>query len=200
MEKVASVQIEKLRGKEIAPYINDIALLRTLYFHDYPYFYVANIQSEQAYAEALSQNEKGFLGLLKEGGVIQGAITGVPFKDAPEMFSGAFIGNNLSLDKIFFLREIMLHKAFQGHGYGTKLVKTFEEFARSNGYQKIVVSEIQENKNDLRCPAGYVSIERFWETMGFERVPGVTAYCLWKEIGTETEVSHPMFFMQKTLN
>jgi GNAT superfamily N-acetyltransferase len=199
MKKAVTLQIDKMQGKEIASYINDLALLRTLYFHDYPYLYVANVQYERSYAAALAQNEKSFLGLLKDEEIIEGAITGLPLKDASEEFSRAFVENKLIVEGVYFLREIMLHKAFQGHGYGTKLVEAFEEFARANGYEKIVVSEVEESPNDPQCPAGYVSIEQFWEKMGFERVPNVTTYCNWKEVGGDAEISHPMFFMQKVL-
>lgn len=77
------IQVLRVPGTDMRPWLEHVARLRIAVFRDFPYLYDGNMAYEREYLEALSQAAGGALVLaLDDHGTPVGASTGMPLQQA----------------------------------------------------------------------------------------------------------------------
>lgn len=193
-------KIINLRGKEIIPYLRNLARLRIDVFKEWPYLYDGDDDGEEKYLQIYANTENALCVVALEGKSVVGAVTGIPANESMKEVQDAFVEKNLPLDNAYYLGEFMLVKGFRERGIGKKMYLAFETLLKEKrGCEKVVLCEISRDKSDKRKPAEYKSLTPFWESLGYERLPNWKTSFLYKEIGQSEESLHTMHFREKNL-
>jgi hypothetical protein len=191
--------MEILQGKQIIPYVKDIAMLRLTAFREYPYLYEGTMEGEKNYLKIYTDAEDGIAVIAKDQGKIIGAITGLPLKDAPDMFSSIFKQHQIPLDPIFYLGEIVLLKQYRGKRIAFLIGATFEKQVKKMGrYKQLAICEIKRAEDDPKRPADYIPSTTVTNKKFIEQ-PDLVSTFSWKEIGDRKETAHRMVYFLRDL-
>lgn len=189
-----------LQGKEILPYLVDIAQLRIEIFREWPYLYEGNLEYEKKYLEMYSDTDASILILAREKETIVGAAIGLPVDGALHEIKELFAAHNVSTKEAYYFAEALLLPHFRGCGYGKQLIAQFEKQVRALGvYSALYGFEVVRDLNDLRRPADYASLDAFWEKGGYALIPDWETSFSWCDVGDCKESDHPMRFRKKNL-
>ncbi|MDX8430405.1 MAG: GNAT family N-acetyltransferase [Candidatus Algichlamydia australiensis] len=195
-----NIEIISLQGKEILPYLRELARLRMVVFKEWPYLYDGSYDGEEKYLQIYAETQNALFILAIEGGTVIGAVTGIPVSESMEEVQEVFLKKNLPMNKVYYLGEIMLLKEFRNKGTGKKMYLAFEKFLKElKKFEKVVLCEIFRDKSDKRMPTEYKSLTTFWESLGYKRLPNLEASFSYKEMGLSKESSHAMHFHEKNL-
>lgn len=184
------MQTQVLKGKEAGRYIDDLADLRISYFREYPYFYQVNRSVEKEYLTTYSRSPNTLFVVAGEEAV--GVLTGCPLTESIEGYQRPFVNKKMELDKVFCLGEFVFQSGYENEAIQKKMYEQLEEQIRKERkYSQIVVYEIVRLENDLE-PPGYVSIEEFWEKMGFVKQADLALSIPWEDSRTNRLVDHTL--------
>lgn len=194
------IKIQVFKGKEIAPYVQDISELRLDFFRNYPYLYDGEIVSDKEYVQMYPNSEHAILVVAKDNEKVIGVVTGLPMDEAPEDIKNFIDDKKMPSKNVFYLGEIVLNKEYAGDNLENKMYNEFERTVKNTGNAtQIYLFEIETQKNDPRKPSNYVSIEDFWQAQGFSQNPELITQFSWKEIGSSETKNHPMVLWKKDL-
>lgn len=194
------MELIKLTGKDIKPYIKELAKLRMDIFREHPYLYDGNIQYEEEYLQNYSKHPSSLCVLLMDNNKIVGASTGMWLKHADEDFQTCFHQNNIPIDQIFYFGESIIYKPFRGKGAGRAFFNIREKHALSLGVNITSFFGIErhpiqscENKN---CD----TLQKFWKKLGYLPDSKLKINYQWKDIDQSEESCKPMRFWSKQWN
>lgn len=187
-----------LQGKEVIQSLDQLAELRMEIFRAYPYFYEGNAAEEKKYLQAYAHSAESFFVVCRVAGKITGMVSGLPLRDARrEVWTTP---SPLSIERIFYLGEILVLEEYRGSGLGKILYERFEQAVKARGiYEKIAFKEIVLTPGDPRRPETYVSLDSFWEQRGYVKHPELRQQMAWPESGGK-EVVHTLVFWIKELS
>jgi GNAT superfamily N-acetyltransferase len=194
-----NVKIIRLKGHEIAPYVNDLAALRINVFHDYPYLYEGDMEYEKNYLQTYLNCPRSVMVLVLDNNKAVGASTALPLMDEPEYCKVAFRNAGIPLDNIFYFGESILQHAYRGRGIGHAFFKEREAAAREQGYAITAFCGVERPQNHPKKPANWRPLDDFWKKEGYTKHPEIVAAYPWKDIGDKEETEKPMTFWMKTL-
>jgi hypothetical protein len=167
-------------GKEIVPYINDLARLRIEVFREYPYLYDGNYEYEEKYLSKFSEVEDAYVVLVFDKEQVIGAFTGIPIR-----FEDETIINQLpqeTLNNSYYLSEIVLQKNYRGKGIGIHLFRLLEEkIIDLKKYKRIYFASVIRPENHPQKPTAYKSLDTIWSSNGYAPT-SYTCNMSWKEI------------------
>ncbi len=191
------VQTQILKGQETTRYISDLATLRISYFREYPYFYQVNPSAEKEYLETYSISPNTLFVVAGEESI--GILTGCPLTESAEHYQRPFIDNNRDLDKVFCLGEFVFQNGYENEIIQKKMYKQLEEqIQKEQIYNQILVYELVQLENEF-APPGYVSIEEFWNKMGFIKQDDLTFSIPWEDSRTNRVVDHSLVAWLKNI-
>ncbi len=194
-----SIETRIVCGKDIAPYINDLARLRMEVFREYPYLYDGSEDYERRYLETYSASPGAMAVLVFDGDRVIGASTGVPMADETPAFQAPFQARNINTDQLFYCGESVLLPTYRGRGVYRKFFEGREKHAIEQGMQMTCFCAVVRDEKDARKPPGYEPLDPIWRRYGYRPDPNLVAYFPWKEPGTPHDVQHPMMFWLKRL-
>lgn len=186
-----------LKGKEIFPYINDIAKLRITVFKEYPYLYEGDFEYEANYLKTYLRSECTVILVCDENKVV-GASTAIPMAFETSEIQKPFVDLGMEISKIFYFGESVLLPAYRGQGIYAHFFNAREKAAREYGCQFATFCAVERAQNDSRKPKDYVSLERYWEKIGYKKHSEIFTFYSWKEIGEHVQSPKKMNFWIKT--
>lgn len=195
----ATIDVQRVSGAELRPYLNEVAKLRIAVFREWPYLYDGDMDYEREYLAAFGQSADSVFVLAHEDGRLIGASTGLPLADDLGVFQVPFVDHGEDIARIFYFGESVLLPAYRRRGLGHAFFDHREAHARSLGrFDTAVFAAVDRDPTDLRCPTGHRGNESFWTKRGYVRRPGMTLYLPWKEFGCG-EVVHALTFWTHNL-
>lgn len=191
------MQFLSLSGRQILPYLEELAWLRIRIFSEFPYLYDGNIAYEMKYLQTYVNSPRSMVLLIRDGNKSIGATTALPLADADPEFHVPFVKHGIPLDDVYYFGESVLLPEYRGRGYSHRFFSEREAHARHFGFQVTTFcAVVREERHPLR-PKDYVSHEILWMKRGYRFAEGFTCTYRWKDIGESRETDKQMQFWIK---
>ena len=185
------------QGKEIYPYIQDLARLRISIFREYPYLYDGNDTYEAKYLSKFSEVEDTYVVLIFDNDKVIGAFTGIPIR-----FEDETIVKHIPQDKVndtYYLSEILLDKNYRGKGIGAQLLHQLEDKIISlKKYKRFYFASVIRPVDHPEKPKEYRSLDTMWLSNGYQPT-SFTCTLSWKEISEEVETEKTLALWEKEI-
>lgn len=194
---MSSVQIEVLKGKEVLPYLSDLATLRISEFKNYPYLYDGNIEREGEYLSTYAKCKDFVMLVMLDQEKVIGATTGLPMKEEDDDFKAAFDGAKYDINDIFYIGETIILPQYRNKGLSRRMLKKIEQQAKDQGYRLLSLATINRSSDDIRQPKDYISVDGLWQKYGYEKQADIKASLSWCEVGQSEETIQEMIFWLK---
>jgi GNAT superfamily N-acetyltransferase len=187
-------------GGDVAPYLRDLARLRTEVFRDYPYLYEGSPDYESEYLKAYARSPRSVFVLALDGEAVVGASTGIPLLDDQDAFQAPFREQGYKLEEVFYFGESVLLKAYRGQGLGHRFFDEREAHARRlGGFRLTAFCAVERASDDPRRPADYHPNDVFWNKRGYRRQDDLFCRLEWKELGDTAPSPHLLRFWLRPL-
>lgn len=196
----ARIEIRSVRGREIVPFLSDLARLRIELFRGYPYLYDGDLAYEERYVRTYAKTPQSLMLLALDGDVVVGASTGLPLAavEMPEVVA-PFVTRGDDIATIFYCGESLLSPAYRGRGLYREFLFGRETFARAAGFETCAFCAVDRGPAHAAMPAGYRPLDAIWTRAGYVRDPSLIARYRWKDVGAIDESEKPMIFWLKSL-
>lgn len=196
----AEIEIKTLSGREIGPYLGDLARLRIEVFRDFPYLYDGTEEYESHYLETYVNSPDSVIILALDGGRAVGASTGIPMKHETPEFKQPFLQHGYDPDKIFYCGESVLQKNQRGRGIYKHFFTGREGHARKlGGFDYCAFCCVQRPADHPLRPADYAPLDPIWTKFGYVRHPELCTTYRWKDVDRDEETEKSMVFWLKPL-
>ncbi|WP_020407331.1 GNAT family N-acetyltransferase [Hahella ganghwensis] len=192
------IEIDTVSGRDITPWLEDIAKLRLQVFREFPYLYEGSLDYESDYLKKYASSDKSVFILAKVNRKVVGAATGLPLIDADEEFQAPFKEHGLNISQYFYFGESVLDKNFRGRGIGHMFFDAREAFAWHNCFRWTTFCAVERPENHPQRPPNYRPLNQFWEARGYQQRPELNTCYSWQDIGEPEETSKPMIFWIKS--
>ncbi len=196
---LAAIEIRRVVGAEIAPYLGDLASLRIELFAEYPYLYDGDRAYEETYLRSYVEAEQSVALLALDDGRVVGASTGAPLADEPDETRAPFVARGEDLARVFYCGESLVRPAFRGRGLYRRFLSGRETFARERGFAYCAFCAVDRPPDHPAKPHDYVPLDAVWTAFGYERRPELVASYAWRDLGGARETKKPMVFWTKAL-
>lgn len=195
----ARIQIRRVAGIGIQPYLDAVAALRIAVFRDWPYLYDGDRAYEREYLDAYARSADSVFVLAFDDDAVIGASTGLPLADDSAEFHAPFEAQGLGTGRVFYFGESVLLPAYRGQGIGHAFFDHREAHARALGrFDLTAFCAVERDVDDPRCPSGHRGNEVFWTRRGYVRQPEMRMHLRWNEID-RGEVEHALTFWTRAL-
>ena len=184
------IEVIRVSGEAIRPYVKEVARLRIEVFSEYPYLYDGSEDYEREYLSVYSASERSVIVLAIRDGQVVGASTGLPLEDADEAFRKPFEDAQMDISRIFYFGESVLRKSERSQGIGHRFFDERETHAREHGFSITTFCAVQRSSDHPMKPDDYRENDAFWIKRGYEKAVGMVAELGWEQIdqpGTETQ-------------
>lgn len=179
-----SFTYEELRGEALRPCLRDLGELRIAVFRDFPYLYDGDLDYEERYLETYVRSARSLVVLLRCGGRLVGATTGLPLADEAPEFQAPFLEADYDLDEVFYFGESIILPECRGQGAGHEFFRRREDHARRVGpFRFTAFCAVDRPADHPSRPADYAPLDAFWNRRGYARQPGLRCEFEWKEVG-----------------
>lgn len=188
-----SISVRTLVGEAIAPYVDDLARLRTQVFREWPYLYAGNVAYEAEYLQVYTRSKRSVVILAFDGAQVVGASTGLPLAEESEAFISPFAAGGFRPEIVFYCGESVLLPAYRGQGLGHRFFDEREAHARAlGGFAWTAFCAVDRNPADPRRPHGHRDNDVFWRKRGYAPVAGMQVALPWPEVGADGDVAHTL--------
>lgn len=188
-----------LKGKEILPYISELANLRIEIFHEYPYLYVGDLDYEKNYLKTYVECAESMMVVVLDEDKVVGVSTAMPLEFEAVEFQQPFIEHGYNIKEVFYFGESLLKKAYRGQGIYKRFFEEREAAAKKYGSKIACFAAVERDPQDPRRPKDYAPLDKIWEQYDYKKHPELCAYYEWKEIGEEQQTAKPLVFWLKQL-
>lgn len=193
------IQIKQVSGKEIEPYVKDLAKLRIEVFREWPYLYEGDFQYEEKYLKTYCKNPSAFVALAILNQEVIGAATAIALQDAEQAFRSPLEKNGYHLADWVYFGESVLKSEYRGHGLGHRFFDERENWARKlNAKGCCFCAVIREAAHPLR-PAHARDLKPFWESRGYNQQDHLKVVYRWQDIDQKQENDKTMSVWTKLL-
>jgi GNAT superfamily N-acetyltransferase len=195
------MDIQLLRGLQIAPHIDDLARLRIAVFREFPYLYDGTVEYEAEYLATYVRSADSLCVLVRDDdGRVVGASTALPLMDETEEFQLPFAAAGWDCSRIFYLAESVLLPAWRGRGLGVRFFAEREAHAqRLQRFDWCAFCAVQRPQDHPRRPADYQPLDAFWQRRGYRHQPELHTHYHWRDLDETEESAKPMSFWLKEL-
>jgi GNAT superfamily N-acetyltransferase len=193
----SKIEILRLSGQEIIPFLAEIAELRIKVFLEFPYLYVGSAEYEKKYLLRYTKSDESVVVLAKDGSQVIGASTGMPMKDEDKMVYTPFESNDMDRESFFYFGESVLLDKYRGQGLGVEFFREREHHALSHGYKKTTFCAVDRPIDHPRRPSNYNPLDQFWTKRGYTKYPQLKTTFHWKDLDDTTESPKSLTFWIK---
>lgn len=196
----AQIQVRRLSGSAIHPYLPDLARLRIQVFREYPYLYEGSVAYEEKYLRVYVDVPKSVMVLIADNEHIVGASSGLPLHtETPEVIA-PFVNQGYNPNRIFYYGESVLLPSYRQQGWGKRFFEERETHARALGnFDYVCFCAVERPVGHPSRPADYVPLDAFWHRRGFVKHPELRTQFTWRDVGEVKETPKPMGFWLKRL-
>ena len=195
------IEIIPLRGKQALEYIPALAKLRIEVFHEFPYLYDGSMDYEEQYLRTYTSSPDSLIVIAREEEAVVGASTAIPMRDETGEFQQPFLHSQFDINRIFYLGESVLLKAYRGQGIGVAFFSAREAHAQQvGGFGWYCFCAVERAADHPLRPAGYQTLDAFWNRRGYTKHPELYTYYTWKDIDQNTETQKKMVFWLKKVS
>ncbi len=199
MTTPATIDVRRLSGTALLPFLDDVARLRMAVFRDWPYLYDGDPDYERDYLAAYAKSPRSVFVLAFDGGRVVGVSTGIPLAEDAPAFQQPFRERGLDIAQVFYFGESVLLHDYRGRGLGHAFFDHREDHARGlGGFALTAFAAIDRDVDDPRRPSGHRGNEVFWGKRGYLRQSGMTMRLDWNEL-ERGEVDHALTFWTRPL-
>ena len=104
----ASLNVQRLSGDAIDPYLSELAQLRIQVFREFPYLYQGSAAYEEKYLKIYAGTPDSVLVLVRDGERVVGASSGLPLMAEPPDVIQPFTACGYDARRIFYYGESVL--------------------------------------------------------------------------------------------
>ncbi|MEE4379734.1 MAG: GNAT family N-acetyltransferase [Candidatus Competibacteraceae bacterium] len=195
-----AVTIRRLSGREVSPYLSELARLRIAVFREYPYLYEGDLEYEATYLRAYSQSPESVFVLAQDGEQIIGISTGLPLSQADAEFVAPFVEQGYTPETVFYFGESVLLSAYRGQGIGVRFFEEREAFVQARQrFRYCAFCAVARPEDHPARPANYQPLDQFWRNRGYTQYPQLKTLYPWRDLGESEETLKPMIFWIKSL-
>jgi GNAT superfamily N-acetyltransferase len=195
-----AIDIRRVSGAEIRPYLEQVAGLRIAVFREWPYLYEGDMDYEREYLRYYASSPDSVFVIASDAGRIVGASTGLPLAHDQGAFQQPFVERGEDTGSVFYFGESVLLSTYRGIGIGHAFFDHREAHARALGrFATTAFCAVDRNPADPRRPIDYRDNSPFWCKRGYVRQPGLTVVLPWHEID-HGETAHTLTFWTHDLN
>lgn len=167
------ITFKLLKGREIPPYIDEVAKFRMQNFKEFPYLYAGDDAYEKEYLQSYVNDPKAILltGFNANNEIIA-ISTGIPVISNADLLAVAkdlFIANHLNPAHYFYIGETIIHASYRNKGLYSKIVALREQAARDLGFDNICFLSVVREANHPQQPANYRSPEAIFNHCGYKK-------------------------------
>jgi len=200
MNKIRPLNILKLNGKAIEPYITSLASLRIQVFREFPYIYDGSVEYEKKYLSVYVGSTNSIAILVFDGDELVGASTGLPLADETAEFKKPFLDNGMDPQTIFYCGESILLSDYRGRGIYSRFMNGRENHAKNlEKFSTICFCAVQRPENHPLRPEGYQPLDPVWKKFGYTKFPQLKTYYSWRDVNEKKESAKEMVFWLKKL-
>lgn len=194
------VEVRRVIGAAIAPYLDDLAHLRLQIFRDWPYLYDGDMDYERQYLATYVRASESLCVLVLDGGQVVGAATGIPMDDETEDFRRPFEATGYDPGRVFYIGELVLQPEYRGRGLGVRFLAELEDHAiRLGRFDWAALCAVDRPADHPRRPADAIVLDGFWSRRGYVRSPELHTTYVWKDLDETEQSPKPMTFWIKAL-
>lgn len=193
------LEIVRLKGQEILPYIPDIAKLRIEVFNEYPYLYIGNLEYETKYLQVYAVCPESIIVLVRNKDQIVGVSTAIPLEFETSEFKKPFLDHRMEIQKIFYLGESVLLKPYRGQKVYRQFFQEREAAARDYGCKTTAFCGVERSDDDPRRPKDFTPLDKVWQHFGYVKHPELYVHFEWPEVGEQMVTRKQLTFWLKTL-
>jgi GNAT superfamily N-acetyltransferase len=196
----SAIDIRRVSGAEIHPYLDEVASLRIAVFREWPYLYDGDMGYEREYLRFYAATADSVFVVASDGGRIVGASTGLPLIDDQGAFQKPFADRGDDIARIFYFGESVLLSPYRRRGIGHAFFDHREAHARGLGrFATAAFCAVDRAPDDPRRPVGYRGNEAFWTKRGYARRPDLAVSLPWNELG-RGEMPHALTYWTRDLS
>lgn len=189
-----------IHGREIEPYINDIAKLRITVFRAFPYLYDGSLAYETSYLKTYTSSSHSIAILVFDGNQLVGVSTGLPMSDEETSFQHPFKEHGYDIETIFYCGESILLPEYRGQGIYSHFFEEREQQAkRLGGFKYTAFCSVRRSDNHPQQPDGYQPLDPVWKKFGYTKHPKLTTTYSWKDLNESSESDKSMVFWMKEI-
>jgi len=197
---MAGIEVRRVAGRDLSPWLDAVAALRVAVFRDWPYLYEGDPAYEREYLRAYADSADSVVVLALDGERVVGVSTGLPLADDTAEFQRPFLDAGRPVDDVFYFGESVLLPDYRGRGLGHRFFDEREAHARSLGrFAWTAFCAVDRDPADPRRPEGHRGNEAFWTKRGYVRQPGMTVRLAWPEPGQPVPTEKPLTFWLRPL-
>ncbi len=185
-----SLIFKSFRGKEIEPFLDELAKARIKQFRYYPYLYQGNMEFEKTYLEPYVANEDGLMIAAFDGENMIGFVTGIPLMSSSEIIQDAenqFAKVGYDARKLYYLGEVIIAPQYRSFGVGHKFIKPVESKILELGYHGACGLIVDRPEDHPLRPKGFPSLELYAQSLGYKSI-GITSQLEWPTIQADGTV------------
>ncbi len=190
-------EIRPVVGREIEPFLQDIARLRIEVFREFPYLYDGDFEYEERYLTHYAEADLALFVLAIADGQVVGVSTAVAMVEADPEFKSAIAGSEFGVEETLYFGESVLDARFRGQGFGKQFFVEREAHAERMGLPVTCFCAVERPQDHPRKPNGYRPLHGFWRSLGYEHHPDIRVHYPWKDIDEDSESLKPMSFWFK---
>ncbi len=195
----SGVRVDVVSGSEIEPFLDALAALRIEVFREFPYLYLGTADYERKYLRGYADSARSVVVLARDGERVVGAATALPLQDHGEDLVPALEKAGFDRDRVYYLGESALQRAYRGRGLGHAFFDHREAAARRHGFAVASFCAVQRPADHPRRPSGYVPLDGFWRKRGYTPRPDIVTSMAWQDLDEAVESPKPMMFWVKEL-
>lgn len=189
------IELRCVQGPALGPWLPAVAALRIEVFREYPYLYDGDFDYERRYLETYLRSAQALVVLALDGEQVVGASTGIPLRDELPEIREPFETAGFPVASVFYFGESVLLGAYRGQGIGHRFFDAREAHAlASPGIRYTAFCAVERAENHPLRPASHRTLDAFWQSRGYRRIPAMQAWLEWKDIDQPASTSKPLTF------
>lgn len=191
---MSNARIDVVSGRDVLPWLDELAALRIRVFREFPYLYDGSPAYERGYLAEYADSERGLIVLALAEDRVVGCSSGLPLSDAAPEFRQPFLDGGRDPEQMFYFGESVLDAGFRGQGLGHRFFDAREAHAAALGFATTAFCAVRRPADHPLRPADYRPLDGFWARRGYVQHPELVARFAWKDLGDSAETKKELVF------